>query len=413
MSGASWVARGRHRSSRADLHSHRSQTRFASLKPGVVVSRLSAMAMGRRGIHSHRPLSGTGVRRRPAPETLWVPPSSQRARQSDATKRGRHKRRMASLLSAALVLAGADLVVVAGSAGAAATPVGSLAFKAAAGTTTLAVSPQHAGDLLTLVVKVESSTITVASVTGGGVSSWARAEGPYTGYAGHDLEIWTGPVNTAGASSITVGFSGSVSTVYTALASQEFSASGSSLVWSVDNGAGISNASSTTATFPKLTPSGTGELYFGYAAVANTASAGSTTGFTYATTSDGDVSAYDTSVSAAVQPTSSQSPAGVSGAVGVLISAVSTSPSAPTVTAVAPNSGPTTGGTSVTITGTNFTGVTGVKFGDRRRRPLHRQLRNLHHRAGSGRLGRHGGCHRHRLGRDLVDNQCGRSTATR
>jgi hypothetical protein len=35
----------------------------------------------------------------------------------------------------------------------------------------------------------------------------------------------------------------------------------------------------------------------------------------------------------------------------------------PTVTSISPNSGPTTGGTSVTITGTNFSGATAVKFG--------------------------------------------------
>jgi polyvinyl alcohol dehydrogenase (cytochrome) len=38
-------------------------------------------------------------------------------------------------------------------------------------------------------------------------------------------------------------------------------------------------------------------------------------------------------------------------------------PPPPTVGSVAPNSGPTAGGTSVTITGTNFTGATAVKFG--------------------------------------------------
>ena len=37
--------------------------------------------------------------------------------------------------------------------------------------------------------------------------------------------------------------------------------------------------------------------------------------------------------------------------------------SAPTVTSIGPNAGPTTGGTSVTITGSNFTGATMVKFG--------------------------------------------------
>ena len=36
---------------------------------------------------------------------------------------------------------------------------------------------------------------------------------------------------------------------------------------------------------------------------------------------------------------------------------------APTVTTVSPATGPTTGGTSVTITGTNFTGATAVTFG--------------------------------------------------
>src|SRR5205814_1761774 len=36
---------------------------------------------------------------------------------------------------------------------------------------------------------------------------------------------------------------------------------------------------------------------------------------------------------------------------------------APTVTSVSPTSGPTAGGTAVTITGTNFTGASAVKFG--------------------------------------------------
>src|SRR5437764_234984 len=35
----------------------------------------------------------------------------------------------------------------------------------------------------------------------------------------------------------------------------------------------------------------------------------------------------------------------------------------PTVTSISPTSGPTGGGTTVTITGTNFTGATAVKFG--------------------------------------------------
>jgi hypothetical protein len=53
--------------------------------------------------------------------------------------------------------------------------------------------------------------------------------------------------------------------------------------------------------------------------VANTAASGSSTGVTYAVTTDADVVAYDTDVTAAIQPTATQSPAGTSGAVGVLI----------------------------------------------------------------------------------------------
>jgi subtilase family serine protease len=54
------------------------------------------------------------------------------------------------------------------------------------------------------------------------------------------------------------------------------------------------------------------------------------------------------------------SPAAALFAPGVLCTASTT---APTVTLVTPSSGPTTGGTKVTITGTNFTGATKVLFG--------------------------------------------------
>jgi hypothetical protein len=365
MSGGSWVIGGEPQGRTRPRHASAAKRRGSGFI-GRRADRLRAFAaaLGRRGTHSSRALHSAGTRPdAPRHAMTTVAPRRRPLHGAGSTGWSARKRRIGALAAAAVVLAGTEVVVVATNAGAAATPVGTLAFKAAAGTTTLAVSPQHAGDLLALVVKVDSSTVTVSSVSGGGVSAWSRAEGPYTGYAGHDLEIWMGPVGTTGASTVTVGYSSSVASVYTGLAVQEFSAAGSTPVWTVDTGAGISDASSTTTTFPKLTPGGTGELYFGYAAVANSASAGSTSGFTYATTSDGDVSTYDTSVSAAAQPTAKQSPAGVSGAVGVLITATSTTSSTPTVTALSPTSGPTAGGTSVTITGTNFTGVTAVKFG--------------------------------------------------
>ena len=65
-------------------------------------------------------------------------------------------------------------------------------------------------------------------------------------------------------------------------------------------------------------------------------------------------------------------PAGAAGAASVIVTTPSGSNAAntlytyipgPTVTSVSPNSGPTAGGTSVTITGTTFAGATGVTFG--------------------------------------------------
>jgi autotransporter passenger strand-loop-strand repeat protein len=55
--------------------------------------------------------------------------------------------------------------------------------------------------------------------------------------------------------------------------------------------------------------------------------------------------------------------ASVGSVFGTTTLTVTAAPAAPTVTKLDPVSGPATGGTKVTITGTNFTGVTGVAFG--------------------------------------------------
>ena len=73
----------------------------------------------------------------------------------------------------------------------------------------------------------------------------------------------------------------------------------------------------------------------------------------------------------------------------------------PTVTAVVPNSGPVAGGTSVVITGTNFTGAT---IGDVRRHggdQLCRELGHADHGRGSGRGGGDGQRHRDHFGGNL------------
>ena len=241
------------------------------------------------------------------------------------------------------------------------TAVGTLVTKYGSGLATLAVAPKTLGDVE--VVGVMGQALTLKSLSGGGVTTWTKGT-QFQGSIGNDVEIWYGTVTSTGASTITFTWS-ATPTGGIDYAAQEFTAGlGASTVWALDKPGTTNGASSTSVPLPTLAPSGSGELYFGFAVVANTASAGATTGFTYAVTSDSNGVAYDTNVSGSVSPTATQSPAGTSSSAGVLLTASSGAPPPlPTVTGVSPGSGSTLGGTSVVITGTNFTGATIVKFG--------------------------------------------------
>ncbi|MGD0320646.1 MAG: fibronectin type III domain-containing protein [Acidimicrobiales bacterium] len=239
--------------------------------------------------------------------------------------------------------------------------VGALASNNGTGLTTLSVNPQSAGDGLVFFAKVYAS-LTVSSVSGGGVTTWTKAVAYNAN--GREVEIWFGTVTSTGPSTITVNWSGDISSANPEYSAQEFSSGlGASTTWAVDgNQTGtLNNPSSTSVPLPSLSPSGSGELYLGFAWVGNTGSSGSTPNFTYAITIAHDVVAYDADVSAPVSPAASQSPAGTSTAVAVLLEA--TSALVPTVTGVSPSQGSNAGGTSVSITGTNFTGATAVTFG--------------------------------------------------
>jgi RHS repeat-associated protein len=220
-----------------------------------------------------------------------------------------------------------------------------------------------------------STGVTVSSLSGGGVTTWTKATG-FTGSPGFDQELWYGKVTTPGASIITPTWSGSIAGREVEYATQEFSsASGSSTTWAVDHSGTQDNpTSSTTITYPSLSPTGSGELYFGFALdLADTG--GSTTGFTYASTNDSNQVTYDTNVSSpsAYQPTGTQTPASNSSAVAAVLTATGTgggsctsgsaSGSGPIVNGVSPCTGSTAGGTTVVITGLNFTGASAVKFG--------------------------------------------------
>lgn len=69
-------------------------------------------------------------------------------------------------------------------------------------------------------------------------------------------------------------------------------------------------------------------------------------------------------LSVTLSPTSSPSLSELTGSVfGVATAAGPSAPTTPAVTSISPGSGPTTGGTTVTVAGIGFEGVTGVDFG--------------------------------------------------
>jgi len=241
---------------------------------------------------------------------------------------------------------------------------GSFATSSGLGDTTLPVTTHNVGDVL--VVSAEpglSTTPFLSTVTGGGVASWTKGVAFVGSTQARDVEIWYGTVTSVVASTnIVFGWSSSVAALTPDYSSQEFTAGlGAGAVWTLDTSNHSDNTSSVTAvTYPSLTPTAGGELYYGFADMPTNPAAGSTTGFTYTTTSNENQVTYNqNSGTGAIQPTSTQTTADPSVAVGIFLAP----PTGPIVNSVSPSGGPIAGGTSVTVTGTSLTGATAVNFG--------------------------------------------------
>jgi RHS repeat-associated protein len=196
--------------------------------------------------------------------------------------------------------------------------VGSLAQAEGTGISTLSVSPVNVGDAFVLAAKVKDTTVTISSISGGG-ATWQKLT---NAGSNPDVELWLGTITSTGSSTITVTYTGSVSADAIELDAQEYTnGTGSTTTWSQDVvGSSNNTGSSTTVTFPTLTPSATHELYVGFARTPNMGSAGYTSGFTYDITSPNtNIYIYDSNVSTSVSPTAVEGPAGTSIAVGALI----------------------------------------------------------------------------------------------
>lgn len=199
--------------------------------------------------------------------------------------------------------------------------VGSAATSGGTGTTTLSVSPTAVGDVLVLATNLTSTTLSVSSVAGGGVTTWARIAGPFVGSSG-TIGMWMGQVTTAGSATITVTGSGSLASTTVRLLAQQFTSTRGALTqWGLAVASnGVTNASSTTVTYPTIVPDGTNQVYIGYARTANAGStSGQTAGYTVQLDNGSNPFIYGPNVAVSQSPTSVQTSAGVSSAVGALI----------------------------------------------------------------------------------------------
>ena len=201
--------------------------------------------------------------------------------------------------------------------------VGSLSSQVSSGGGTLSVPPPTIGDAWVLAVRVSNSSINVSSITGGGVGgNWTKLIQVSDSAQNKDIEEWLGPISKTGSPALTVHFSRPISETKVELAAQEFTnGGGASTVWERDVAASAeSDTTSSTITYPTLTPASSGELYVGFSRSSSMSSAGTTSGFTYESPTTNNLYIYNPSVSSSVSPTASQQ-GGLSVTTGALIEA--------------------------------------------------------------------------------------------
>lgn len=169
----------------------------------------------------------------------------------------------------------------------------------------------NVGDLIIAILGGGGSggSAVATSVGSAGTTNWQLVVGP-----GFDATfqggpaIWMGEVVTVGADTLNVTWDPAhANTTYIAVIQFTATVASGPPIWQIDKTGGPTvGTPGTTITWPSLTPTGTGELYFGTSAEGQNPSAGSTSGFTYAT--DGSVNeyCYNPSVGTAVAPTCTQ-----------------------------------------------------------------------------------------------------------
>ena len=219
---------------------------------------------------------------------------------------------------------------------------------------------QTASNLNIVVVGWDDATSSVNSVTDTAKNTYNLAVGPITGTGGRESVYYAKNI-APGSNTVTVAFTGAA--VYPDIRVLEYS--GLDTTNPLDSAATAQAAGSTTsANSGSATTTSANELIFGAGKTAGRFTAAGT-GFTsrIITSPDGDI-AEDKIVTAtgSYNATAPVTSSWVMQMAAFRASGQGTNP-APTVSTIAPTSGPTTGGTPVTITGTGFLAGATVSLG--------------------------------------------------
>lgn len=146
------------------------------------------------------------------------------------------------------------------------TAVGTIEGNAGTALTSFSMAPTSVGNCFPLAIAVYTgSALTVTGVSGGNCT-WAFC-GRYADTGGSSKrEMWLGTATATGTATCTITYSASVAGNPVELDAQEFTnGTGAGTTWALDGAvAGTTNTASTSCTFPSLTPTAAGEIYFAH-----------------------------------------------------------------------------------------------------------------------------------------------------
>jgi hypothetical protein len=202
---------------------------------------------------------------------------------------------------------------------------GAFANNYATNLATLAVTNITNGNYRVCSVKISSASFTVSNLSGGGVTTWTKIN-EASGNS-HDLAIFGGVVTATGAQTITATYSSTPGVSCELWSSELVWSGGIPSSWVVQTWGTLFNTSSTTITCPNLTSANiSDQAYWGFINSSGTEIVGSTAGFTYATVNaNGNGALFNGTLAASTsyQPTATQSPAGTSNTIGIIVWAFS------------------------------------------------------------------------------------------